>query len=105
MNVKRFMIIRDFILVTSSGAIAPLLTRNILGKTEFLMVLSVYLAVFALLAGLWEITAYLVARIRGRDRKLNGDLLKGYLIVLITASVFAVIYYLIGGQTKQKIIT
>lgn len=105
MNKKRFMMFRDFILVASSGVIAPLLTRSILGKIEFLMVLSVYMAVFAMLAGLWEITAYIVARIRGRDRKLNGELLKGYLIVLITASVFAAIYYLVGGQTKQKIIT
>ena len=105
MNVKRFMIIRDFILVASSGAIAHLLTRNILGKTEFLMVLSVYLAVFALLAGLWEIAAYIVSHIRGRDRKLNGNLLKDYSLVFTTASVFAAIYYLVGGQTKQKIIT
>lgn len=105
MNKKGFMMIRDFILVASSGVIAPLLTRNILGKIEFFMVLSVYMAVFALLAGVWESTAYIVARICGRDRKLNGDLLKGYLIVLITASVFAAIYYLVGGQTKQKIIT
>lgn len=105
MNKKRFMMFRDFILVASSGVIAPLLTRSILGKIEFLMVLSVYMAVFAMLAGLWEITAYIVARIRGRDRKLNGDLLKGYLIVFITALIFGAVYYLVGGQTKQKIIT
>lgn len=105
MNKKRFMMIRDFVLCASSGAITYLLTRNILGKMEFLMQLSVYMVVFALLAGLWEITAYIVARIRGRDRKINEDLLKGYLIVFITALIFGAIYYLVGGQTKQKMIT
>lgn len=105
MKKNRFVFIRDFILFFSSFEIAALFTRRVLYKAEFLMDLTVFMAVFSLLAGLCEIAVYLADRIRSGNRKPNWELLKSNLITFITASVFGAVYYLVGGQTKQKMIT